>query len=72
MSAEPAIARMTYEEYCALERGTLLNPLLVVEVLSDSTEAYDRGEKASHYRRCPSVQADLLVAQSHSRLELQS
>jgi Uma2 family endonuclease len=51
--------------------NSLLNPLLVVEVLSDSTEAYDRGEKASHYRRCPSLQAYLLVSQHHPRLELQ-
>ncbi len=150
MSAQPAIARMTYEEYCALERSggdkheyscgevfamaggsfehgrlaarvihllsrelegrpcqvftsdvrvrieatdldtypdasvvctepqaserdahALLNPVLVVEVLSDSTEAYDRGEKAAHYRRCPSIRGYLLVTQHQPRLELQ-
>lgn len=49
----------------------MLNPILVVEVLSDSTEAYDRGEKASHYRRNPSLQAYLLVSQHEPRLELQ-
>jgi Uma2 family endonuclease len=32
----------------------LVNPVLIVEVLSDSTEAYDRGEKAAHYRHIPS------------------
>jgi Uma2 family endonuclease len=51
--------------------NALLNPILVVEVLSDSTEAYDRGEKASHYRRGPSLQAYLLVSQQHPKLELQ-
>jgi Uma2 family endonuclease len=49
----------------------LLNPLLLVEVLSPSTEAYDRGQKASHYRRIPSLQAYLLVAQDEHCLELQ-
>lgn len=49
----------------------LLNPTLVVEVLSPSTEAYDRGLKASHYRQIPGLQAYLLVAQDRRRLELQ-
>lgn len=49
----------------------LVNPTLVVEVLSDSTEGYDRGQKASHYRRLPSLRAYLLVSQHEPRLELQ-
>jgi Uma2 family endonuclease len=49
----------------------LLNPILLVEVLSDSTEAYDRGQKASHYRRIPSLGAYLMVSQAERRLELQ-
>ena len=49
----------------------LLNPALLVEVLSDSTEAHDRGQKASHYRRIPSLRAYLLVSQHEPRLELQ-
>jgi Uma2 family endonuclease len=48
----------------------LVNPTLVVEVLSDSTEAYDRGQKAAHYRRIPSLQAYLLVSQHEPHLEL--
>jgi Uma2 family endonuclease len=48
----------------------LLNPTLVVEVLSRSTEAYDRGLKASYYRRIPSLRAYLLVAQDRPQLEL--
>jgi|GEM_PF-3641213 len=31
----------------------ITNPVLVIEVLSDSTESYDRGEKFAHYMRCP-------------------
>ena len=42
---------------------TLLNPILLVEVLSPSTKAYDRGEKFAHYRQLPSLQEYLLVAQ---------
>lgn len=49
----------------------LINPILVVEVLSDSTEAYDRGQKASHYRQIPALQAYLLISQHEPRLELQ-
>jgi len=49
----------------------LINPILLVEVLSNSTEVYDRGEKASHYRQIPSLQAYLLVSQYQRRLELQ-
>lgn len=48
---------------------TLLNPIVVVEVLSPSTEAYDRGEKFAHYRQLPSLQEYLLVAQDQIRVE---
>jgi len=55
----------------ALDGHALINPTLVVEVSLASTEAYDRGLKASNYRRIPSLQAYLLVAQDRPRLELQ-
>lgn len=42
---------------------TLLNPTLIVEVLSPSTEDYDRGTKFEHYRTLPSLQGYLLVSQ---------
>ena len=42
---------------------SLLNPLVVVEVLSDSTEEYDRTAKLAHYRRIPSLAEVLLVSQ---------
>jgi Uma2 family endonuclease len=41
---------------------TLLNPSVIVEVLSDSTEAYDRGEKFAHYRRLESLRDYVLIA----------
>lgn len=48
----------------------LLNPLLFVEVLSDSTEAYDRGEKFQHSRTIPIFTDYLLISQHEARAEL--
>jgi Uma2 family endonuclease len=48
---------------------TLLNPLVLIEVLSPSTEAYDRGTKAQHYRSIPSLQEYLFITQDASRIE---
>lgn len=42
---------------------TLVNPQLIVEVLSPSTEAYDRGDKFTHYTSTPTLSEYLLVAQ---------
>jgi len=49
---------------------TLLNPLLIVEVLSDSTEPYDRGEKFRHFQTVPTLTDYLLVSQHEARAEL--
>ena len=48
---------------------TLLNPAVVIEVLSNSTEAYDRGEKFAHYRALESLTDYLLIAQGKPRVE---
>jgi Uma2 family endonuclease len=48
---------------------TLLNPTVIVEVLSPSSERDDRIVKFAHYRRLPSVKAYLLIAQDSVRLE---
>ena len=48
---------------------TLLNPTIVVEVLSASTEAYDRGEKFAHYRRVSSVTDYVLISPDRMRVE---
>ena len=47
----------------------LQNPTVIVEVLSPSTEAYDRGEKFLRYRRLESLQEYLLVTQNERRVE---
>jgi Uma2 family endonuclease len=48
---------------------TLLNPTVIVEVLSESTEAYDRGEKFALYRRLDTLREYVLVAQDKIRIE---
>jgi Uma2 family endonuclease len=48
---------------------TLLNPVLIVEVLSKSTARYDRAGKFSDYRSIPSFAEYLLVAQDEHRVE---
>ncbi len=48
---------------------TLLNPQAIVEVLSDSTEKYDRGAKFGHYRQVPTLQEYILVAQDRPLVE---
>ncbi|MGA1602410.1 MAG: Uma2 family endonuclease [Prochlorothrix sp.] len=53
----------------ANRRDEVLNPYLVVEVLSGSTEAYDRGDKFRYYRSLPSFQHYLLVSQSEPVIE---
>ncbi len=53
------------------DERAMLNPVVLFEVLSDSTEAYDRGAKASHYRHIPSLQEYVLVSQSEKRVEVQ-
>ena len=47
----------------------LLNPIILVEVLSPSTEVYDRREKFAHYRQLPSLQEYVLVAQDKVLVE---
>jgi len=52
------------------DANTLVNPVVLVEVLSDSSEAYDRGEKFAHYRRIPSLREYVLVSQRKPRIEV--
>ncbi|NJK65048.1 MAG: Uma2 family endonuclease [Synechococcaceae cyanobacterium SM2_3_1] len=56
-------------QFLDAELDTLLNPTLIVEVLSPSTASYDRGEKFSRYRQLPSLQEYLIVAQNTPALE---
>jgi Uma2 family endonuclease len=51
------------------EGDTLLNPTVLVEVLSESTEDYDRGRKFVHYRTIESLREYVLIAQDECRVE---
>jgi Uma2 family endonuclease len=52
------------------QMDVLLNPVLVVEVLSPSTEQYDRGTKVKLYRGIPSLRECMLVSQKSPEIEL--
>lgn len=52
------------------DKHAVTNPTVVVEVLSPSTEAYDRGEKLEHYQRVASIQHVVLVAQGEARVDV--
>ncbi|MAQ17668.1 MAG: hypothetical protein CMN30_23095 [Sandaracinus sp.] len=75
----PATGRSTYPDVTVVcdERVTaevdpdaIVNPTVLVEVLSPTTEASDRGEKFSHYRRLDSLQEYVLVRQDEPRIEV--
>ncbi len=51
------------------EFDTLINPMVIIEVLSPSSERYDRGKKFQQYRDLPSLQEYVLVAQDDSHIE---
>jgi Uma2 family endonuclease len=48
---------------------TVVNPTVLVEVLSESTEGYDRGTKFEHYRQIDTLREYLLVSQKQPRIE---
>ncbi len=48
---------------------TLLNPIVVIEVLSPSTAAFDRGEKFEHYKQLTSLPEYILISQDSVRVE---
>lgn len=51
------------------QRETAVNPTMLFEVLSESTEAYDRGIKSEQYRRIASLQAYVLISQRAAHVE---
>jgi Uma2 family endonuclease len=57
------------EKFDDEQDDTLLNPTVIVEVLSDSREAYDRGKKFALYRQIPSLREYLLVSQHKPLIE---
>jgi Uma2 family endonuclease len=56
-------------EFLNATEDVLLNPQIIIEVLSDSTEKYDRGAKFSLYRNIPSVLEYILVSSQERKIE---
>lgn len=56
-------------EFLDSDVDTLLNPMVLIEVLSDSTENADRGSKFKQYRKIPSLREYLLVSQNEPSIE---
>lgn len=56
-------------KYAENRRDTLINPLLIAEVLSQSTRTYDKNDKFAAYRTIPSFQEYLLIDQDRIYLE---
>ncbi len=52
------------------DSNSVTNPTVLVEVLSQSTEDYDRGEKFAHYKRIPSLRQYVLVSPDEHRVEV--
>ncbi len=56
-------------EYDDEQQDTVLNPTLLMEVLSKSSEAYDRGKKFDHYRTIPSLREYVLISQDEPMIQ---
>jgi Uma2 family endonuclease len=54
----------------SLDANAIVNPTLLVEVTSKSTEDYDRGDKLSHYKQIPSLKAVLFISHRTRRITL--
>jgi len=51
------------------QQDMILNPTVIIEVLSESTEGYDRGKKFEHYRKLDSLSEYILIAQDRFHVE---
>ena len=56
-------------EFADTQNDTLTNPTIIFEVLSPSTESFDRGGKFGHYQSLPSLREYVLVSQDRMRIE---
>ncbi len=79
MRVRTAIGLFTYPDVAVVcgepqfldeRRDTLLNPTLIIEVFSPSTEAYDRGRKFEHYRSIDALSEYVLVASDRMHIDL--
>lgn len=56
-------------EYSDGRKDTVVNPLVIVEVLSPATRNYDRGDKFAHYRRIAALREYILIDQDARHIE---
>lgn len=63
-------ATVSCNEYDRGNSETIQSPLLIIEVLSPGTEAYDRGNKFRYYRACPTIEEYVLVNTHHEVIEV--
>jgi Uma2 family endonuclease len=79
MATQVSESRFTYadvvvscsaRDQATRELTEVVEPRVVFEVLSDSTEAKDRGRKSDDYRRCPSLQEYVLIGTQYQRVEV--
>jgi Uma2 family endonuclease len=56
-------------EYYNNRKDTIVNPMVIIEVLSKSTQRYDRGDKFTAYRTIPTFQEYVLLDQTQMRVE---
>ena len=56
-------------QFCDAQKDTITNPTVLVEVLSESTEKYDRGAKSGYYRQIESLKELVLISQSEAIVE---
>lgn len=67
---DAAVTKEAGEEmFPGAQVGVLMDPLLIIEVLSKDSESYDRGEKFARYRTLPSLSEYVLVSQAEPRVE---
>lgn len=57
------------EEFLDEKEDTLLNPTVIIEVMSDSTEGYNRGKNFWHYRQLDSLKEYILVSHKSQKME---
>jgi Uma2 family endonuclease len=57
-------------QYDAEDTDAVVNPIVIAEVLSPSTESYDQGEKLEHYKRIPALREVVFVAHGERRVDV--
>ena len=64
-----ALAVVGEAQFSDKEVGAILNPILIVEVLSDSTAAFDKGQKFAEYKTLPSLREYVLIHQDKAHVD---